>query len=220
MSWQVCFIPGLGVDERMFAYLTLAPEIKPTIIHWIAPLPNEKLDHYAGRLLPQVPKTDKLILLGVSFGGILVIELAKLLKPALVIIISSIKSRRELPWYYKPAAPLRLAYLLPIQWGKYLYFLQDYIFGVKTNPEKRLLRQLIRDMDMLFVRWALTRIAGWSNITLIPNLIHLHGTHDKLFPIRYLRNFTPVPSGEHLMVVTQGAYISELINQEIYRLKL
>ena len=148
MQEHICLIPGLGVDERLFKYLTLAPEIKQTVIQWIAPLPNEKLGHYASRLLAQVPVTDNLILLGVSFGGILAIELAKLLKPTLVIIISSIKNCHELPWYYKPAAPLRLAYLLPIQWGKYLYSLQDYIFGVKTPAEKKLLHQIIRNWNL------------------------------------------------------------------------
>jgi len=220
MQGHICLIPGLGVDERLFRYLTLAPEIKQTVIKWITPLPDEKLDQYASRLLPQIPTTNNLILLGVSFGGMLAIELAKLLKPTLVIIISSIKTCHELPWYYKPAAPLRLAYWLPIQWGKYLYPLQDYVFGVKIPAEKKVLHQIIQDMDIPFVRWALTQIAGWPNQTQIPNLLHLHGTHDKLFPVRYLRNFTPIPHGEHLMVVTQGTYISALINQEIYRLKL
>ena len=215
MDRHVCLIPGLGVDERMFAFLPLDPALKQTVIKWITPLPHEKLDHYAARLLPQVPVTESLILIGVSFGGILAVELAKLLKPTLVIIISSIKTCLELPWYYKPASVLRLPYLLPIQWGKYLYPLHDYLFGVTTTTSKKLLRQMIRDIDIAFVRWALTQIAGWQNKTVVPNLLHLHGTHDKLFPIRYVHNSIPISNGGHLMVVTQGTYLSKLINEKI-----
>lgn len=215
MNGQVCLIPGLGVDERMFAFLPIDPALQQTVIKWVTPLPQEKLEHYAARLLPQVPVTENLILIGVSFGGILAVELAKLLNPILVIIIFSIKTCRELPWYYKPASVLRLPYLLPIQWGKYLYPLQNFLFGVTSTTSQKLLRQMIREMSIPFVRWALTQIAGWQNITLVPNLIHFHGTHDKLFPIRYLRNFTPIPDGGHLMVVTQGAYLSKLIDEKI-----
>lgn len=219
MEYHICLIPGLGVDERLFRHLSLDPQFPQTILYWIKPAPDEELSRYAARLAAQTPANTALILIGVSFGGLMAIELAKLLNPILTIIISSIKNQNELPWYYKPAGKLKLPYYLPLHWGKYLYCLQAYLFGVKSPAEAHLLHQIIRELDITFVRWALTQIANWTNKTSITNLVHLHGTRDKLFPTRYLHNFIPVADGEHLMIISQAAYISQLINAELIRFK-
>ena len=216
--FHVCMIPGLGVDERIFEHLSVEQSFTRTIIRWIAPQPQENLAHYAARLAEQLPTTEQLILIGVSFGGIVAIEMAKMLNPVLTIIISSVKTSQELPWYYRLAGRLRLPYLVPLHLGKKMYRMQNYIFGAKTKEEARLLRQIIREIDIPYVRWALYQISTWPNKKLIPGLIHLHGSHDKLFPVRYIRNYTPLTGGEHLMVVSLGEQVSRIINAELLKL--
>jgi pimeloyl-ACP methyl ester carboxylesterase len=216
--FHVGLIPGLGVDERIFKHLALDKRFTSTIIRWIPPEPQENLAHYARRLTGQLPATGKLILVGVSFGGIIATEMAKILLPVLTIIISSVKTRQELPWYYRLAGKLRLPYLVPLQWGKNMPWLQAFIFGAKTKEEAQLLRQIIQELDINYVRWALYQISNWPNNTQVPNLFHLHGSHDKLFPVKYIRDFTPINQGEHLMVVSLGEQISQIINAEINKL--
>ena len=216
--YHICLIPGLGVDERIFQNLRISSDYQQTVLQWIKPEPYERLPSYAARLSAQIPAHQYLILIGVSFGGIIAIELAKLLPTSLTIIISSIKTQTEMPWFYKLAGKISLPYLVPVQWGKYMHRLQDYIFGPQSLTEAHLLHRIIAETDVAFVRWALNQTANWPNQTQVAKLVHFHGTHDKIFPTRYLRNFTPIPNGEHLMVVSKAELLSKLINTEISKL--
>jgi pimeloyl-ACP methyl ester carboxylesterase len=212
-------VPGLGVDERIFQNLAVDNRFTRIVIRWIKPFPNENLTHYASRLADQIPQKNNLIIIGISFGGIIATELSKILNPLQTIIISSVKTRHELPWYYRLAGKLRLPYLVPFQLGKNLPSLQAYIFGAKTEAEATLLRQIIQELDIGYVKWALYQISTWPNQTQISGLLHLHGTRDKLFPVRYIQNFWPIPGGEHLMVVSLGEQVSQIINTELLKIK-
>jgi pimeloyl-ACP methyl ester carboxylesterase len=216
--FHVVMIPGLGVDERIFQNLAVDNRFTRTIIRWIRPEPNENLTHYASRLADQIPQKKNLIFIGISFGGIIAVEMSKLLNPIQTIIISSVKTQYELPWCYRLAGKLRLPYWVPLRLGKKMPRLQAYIFGAKTKEEATLLRQIIQELDIPYVRWALYQISTWPNQINIPNLIHLHGSHDKLFPIKYIRNFQPITGGEHLMVVSLGEQVSRIINNELLKL--
>ncbi|MCP9751582.1 alpha/beta hydrolase, partial [Ferruginibacter sp. HRS2-29] len=82
---------GLGADERVFKYLKF-PGHHIVHIKWITALRNEPLAAYAKRLLEQV-STEHPILIGLSFGGIMAIEVSKLIPTEKVIIIASVKNR-------------------------------------------------------------------------------------------------------------------------------
>lgn len=72
-------IGGLGADERVFKYLNI--NVKTQIINWILQEPNEELKSYAKRLTEQINKNEEFAILGVSFGGIIAIEMAKFIRP-------------------------------------------------------------------------------------------------------------------------------------------
>jgi pimeloyl-ACP methyl ester carboxylesterase len=216
--YQIYLIPGLGIDERIFINLNLDRRFSQTVIRWITPEPRETLPHYARRLAQQLPDTNNFVLVGLSFGGIMAIELAKFRQPALTIIISSIKTRDELPWYFKASGWLKLPAFLPVHWGKYFVGLQTYFFGAKTAQEAKLLHQIIQEINIPYLRWSLTQITNWTNTELIPGLVHLHGTHDRIFPVKYLRNYTAIANGEHLMILSQGPYLRTLIEAELDKL--
>ncbi len=202
----------------MFQYLTLDKRFAITNIKWVKPDGKADLPQYAQQLLPQIPKADKLVLIGVSFGGIMAVELAKILNPALVIQISSVKTRFEMPWYYRLAGKLRLPYLLPLHWGKSFRNLQAFIFGANTTEAKKLLNQIISELDVAYVKWALTAIANWANTTPIPNVVQLHGMNDLIFPAKYIKGFTLVEAGTHLMIIIKAKELSFLINKELDKL--
>ena len=65
-------------------------------INWIAPLKKESLESYALRLRNYIPEPRPLII-GISFGGMLVTEMAKADSNIKGIIISSNKTSSEFP---------------------------------------------------------------------------------------------------------------------------
>ena len=96
MTPSVYFLPGLGADKRLFEK-QLQAGLPITILEWKTPNKNESIQAYTERMAADIPQTDNLIIGGVSLGGIMAIEIAKIVKPKKVIIISSIKNRSELP---------------------------------------------------------------------------------------------------------------------------
>ena len=101
---QLFLFSGLGADKRVFEFLDLS---KYSVYHisWIKPLPKELMADYARRLLPQI-KTEKPIFVGVSFGGMIALEIAKLILVEKVILISSAVSSKSIPSYFKVMANL------------------------------------------------------------------------------------------------------------------
>ena len=91
-------ISGLGADKRVFQYLTLNYELIP--IDQINPQGNESIKTYSIRLAQKIDTSEKFGIVGVSFGGLVAVEISKQLKPAITILISSVETRGELRQIY------------------------------------------------------------------------------------------------------------------------
>src|SRR5258706_15718778 len=106
MTRPIYCISGLGADEKIFANLHIKG-FELRYIPWIRPHKKERIEGYAKRMMEYI-KEDSAVLLGVSFGGMIGIEIAKQTKLHKLIIVSSIKSSSELPRWMKAAGTLKL----------------------------------------------------------------------------------------------------------------
>ncbi len=159
---KIYFISGLGADERVFQFLDL-PGYQGIPVVWEKPLPGESLSGYAARLLTQIDTQRRVILIGVSFGGIIAQEIAKLVSCEKIILISSVKAVTELPWTMQLVKFTRLYRLFPPPVLKWLNLLTaGYYFGTETQAEARLLRAIIQDTNNDFMQWAIARIMDWQ----------------------------------------------------------
>ena len=77
---HVYLMPGMAANPTIFEYIKL-PKDKYKIhwLEWQIPDKYETLQNYAKRMCKFI-KEDNVVLLGVSFGGILVQEMSKYLK--------------------------------------------------------------------------------------------------------------------------------------------
>ncbi len=197
----------------MFRFLRLPPDLPLEHVEWIAPLSvQESLQSYARRLQAQITAPNP-ILIGLSFGGVVAAELAKLLQPQKLIIISSLAHSSALPWYYRLLGKLRLQRHLPLKFLQSFLPLAPFFFGAHTPAEKKLLRQVILDIDETYLRWSLEQLLAWRQAAPLPNLFHLHGTADKVLPLRRRPGMFIVEGGEHLMVMSRSSEISDILNQ-------
>ena len=201
---------GLGADCRMFSRLQVAG-YKLNCIEWVRPEPDESLSDYAGRLAPMIDRTEPLILLGVSFGGVMALELSRLVQPSTTILISSIKSPAELPWYFRLPGHMRLHRLLPHNTSRFSEFNVRYLNGVREESDIRLLRAMLYDADMQFVRWAIDRLVLWKGCTPAGRVVHIHGTSDRMLPIRFVSPDIRVTGGSHLMIVSKAQELGDII---------
>lgn len=208
---EIYLLSGLGADRRVFGFVDF-PGFQVSHIEWVAPLDNEPIESYATRLLGQV-KTKRPILVGVSFGGMVAVEIAKQIDTDKVILISSAKTRNDIPSYFRRVGQLRLNKWIPLRMLKAVNWLTYWYFGTKTKQEKELLRTIIKETDNKFLRWAVDKIANWSNTKRLSNLTHIHGTNDRILPLTSA-DFE-IPGGGHLMIVNKGLEISGLICEVI-----
>jgi pimeloyl-ACP methyl ester carboxylesterase len=180
----VYLIGGLGADERAFAQLDWGP--RPTVfVPWLAPHPTDDLRRYAQRMLAQIP-TARPTLVGLSFGGMLAVEMGHLVNCEQIIVLATAKTRRELPWYFRLAGHLRLDQLLPTAWLLKPNLLVYWLFGANCAEARQLLASNLRHTDPSLLAWALRQIPRWRNQALPPRLRHLHGTADRVLPRRYV----------------------------------
>lgn len=208
-------ISGLGLNEKLFLKLRLNQPLQH--IHWIDPLDQESLSDYCLRLSQQVKEKTPPILIGVSFGGIAAIEIAKHIPVNRVIIISSIKTDKERPWLFY------LARLFPVyKFGRQrqLRFksikLWGWLFGLHTASARQYFLSMLSETSEKYIAWAIHQISHWQNDTYPDSLIHIHGNRDKIFPWRLIKNAILVPKGDHGMIVTRASNISDLIRRTLF----
>lgn len=209
------FLSGLGADERVFKYLKLNNSEK-NYIKWITPQKNETISEYCSKLAKQIDTTKDNILICVSFGGIIGIELAKVIKFKKIIIISSIKDKYELPILYRIFGFLKLYKIAPSWLFKSNISLITFLFGVENQEHKNLLRNIIIDTNPVFLKWAISQILTWSNTENIDNLIHIHGDNDKILPSRNIKKFIKIDGGSHSMIVTKAEEINNKIDEILF----
>ena len=212
-SRAVFCMPGMAASPKIFEYIKLPEPFELHLLSWIPPKKNETLTSYAFRMCERVSAPHP-ILLGVSFGGVLVQEMAKHLNPACVVIISSIKNANELPLPMRMARKTNAHKLLPTQWIKNLDALTLFAFGKGIQKRLSLYQKYLSERDPDYLNWAIDSLVHWDQKKTMENIIHIHGIDDTVFPIK---NITPPfhkIEGGHAIIITQAKWL----NQELPKL--
>ncbi|HEY0731127.1 MAG TPA: alpha/beta hydrolase, partial [Chitinophagaceae bacterium] len=210
-------ISGLGADERAFEKLNLPEDWNIKHIKWVDPLSNESLEHYSKRLSEQIDRSSTYSFIGLSFGGIIALEMAKFMHPRRIVVLSSLTTQSELPLKYKIAGKFWLHKMVPSYFYKNPTSLTNWLFGVKNNSDKRLLKMIIEDTPDYFLKWAIDRILNWSNNVRPDDVIHIHGDKDKLLPVHLTKADVIIKNAGHLMVYTHADQVSKTLTEVLNR---
>ena len=93
---HVYFMPGMAANPIIFEHIKLPEnQFKMHWLEWIIPEKEETLSHYAQRMCNQI-KHEDIVLLGVSFGGILVQEMSKFIKVRKLFVVSSVINKNQI----------------------------------------------------------------------------------------------------------------------------
>ncbi|KAA0990097.1 alpha/beta fold hydrolase [Dyadobacter aurulentus] len=212
---NVYFLSGLGADKRVFSRLKLDDDILIHHIEWIKPAKKETIAQYAQRLLPQIDTTKPFQLVGVSFGGMIASEIAEIVKPERIIIISSTSTGIPVSGFYRGLTKFLLLSPFAGPVLKSANKITYKYFGATTPEAKSLLRDILHDTDTKFLKWALARTGSWEKKQRAENLYHIHGDQDRLIPVKLVKPDTVIAGGGHLMVFSQAAEISAILNKKL-----
>jgi pimeloyl-ACP methyl ester carboxylesterase len=209
----IYFLSGLGADERIFQWLRY-DGYRPVHVRWVPPVRGEAIACYAKRLAEQIENrtTQPPTLVGLSFGGMVAIEIAKQIPTEKVILLSSVKQRSEVPRYYKLFRLFPIHRIFPfksILWAA--YWLAYWLFSPEGIDEKKLLKNILKDTDPGFLKWALHQVVVWQNQEIPENVVQIHGKRDRIFPFRCVSPNYALENCGHLMVMNRAAEISNLL---------
>jgi len=209
------FISGQAADEKMFENLTLPSNIEVRYIHWIEPLKNETLIGYSKRLTQQMDLGKNFVLVGMSLGGIVAVELNKIIHPKQTIIISSIATKDEIRPLFKFFKSTRLYKIVPAGFYKWYPPFLDWYFGAKTKREKALLRFYAKTISKNYMKWAINEVLNWKNEYRPENLFHIHGMADRVLPCKYTHADVKIKDGTHMMVHNRAEEISKILGEKL-----
>jgi pimeloyl-ACP methyl ester carboxylesterase len=209
------FISGLGADSRIFQNLVLPEAFKIHYVEWMPVSENESMESYCRLLSTQINQQEPFTLVGLSFGGVIAIELSKILKPVQTVLISSFCFKKEVPWFYILLGKSRIYKILPLRILLKPNNIAFRLFGAYKPEMKNLLRQILEDTDPVFFEWAIRQLFSWNNHWKPANLIRIHGTEDKILPYKEMMGAIPVPGGEHLMTYSKSAIVSRILTEKL-----
>jgi pimeloyl-ACP methyl ester carboxylesterase len=206
------FISGLGADKKAFQKIKLPDAYEPVYLDWIPPQKNESLTNYARRFSSLIKNDDAFILIGLSFGGMLASEIARLRRPMKTIIISSLASSNELPWYFKQAGKIGLHKSVPMKFLKAGTIIKN-IMGVASKEDKAIIYNYAKYADHDLVRWSLHAIVNWDQPDRLPGIVHLHGSNDRMLPLKYTHPDFIIKGGGHLMIFNKADEVNKILNE-------
>jgi pimeloyl-ACP methyl ester carboxylesterase len=209
---KVYFISGLAADSRVFKYIKLPPGYEPVYLDWIPPQHKETLEAYSVRLSASINKSEPFVLLGLSMGGMIATEIAKRSKPQACILLCSVPTHKHFPSHFKWAYFLRLHKLMPVRIIKLASLLKRG-FTADNKEDKQLLKEVIKDSDPVFIRWAMHAILSWKNEVIPKPLWHIHGSNDEILPIRFTQPTHRVAGGNHLMIMSKARELNSFLEE-------
>ncbi len=210
---DVLLLPGLANDARLFDGLVgSALFTVPPWPEWDA---TDTLQSFAGRLAASLASPPEIVG-GASFGGMVALEMAAVLRPRAVILLGSARSPDAI------AAPLR-------RLGR----LVDWVPGRAFHPRpfRAALPLLLRKRSMLdaaqrarvramwdsvsgpFLKWSCRAMLSWHPTEVDVPVFHLHGDRDRLIPIDGVRPTEILRGAGHLFPITHPAEVAEFVRR-------
>jgi hypothetical protein len=192
-----------------------------TFLEHIAPAyPTESITEYALRVCMRIQDyQEDSVIIGMSLGGIISVEISKILAMKRVFLISTIKHPSEFPWQIKMLKSLPLekvqipAWLIrksvkPVSW----------LLGVTDSLGRDHIQSMIDSASEEHIAWAQYAAANWDNRLIPDYYIHIHGTKDEIFPANYIRATHFIEGGNHYMIMERAKEIADIINSEIKKI--
>ncbi len=201
-------VPGLGASTSIFEYIKLPDIFQLHFIPWKIPDKEDTLESYASKMCNEI-KHDNSILLGVSFGGIMVQEMSKIVNTHKIIVISSVKSKYELPKRLQLVRDTKLYKLLPTALFEKVNGWEQFFFGETNKKIAKVYEKYLNVMNKQYLDWAIENVLCWQQEKPLPNTIHIHGTKDHVFPVENINNCILISNATHAAILRRSKWFNE-----------
>ena len=209
---HVYCMPGLGASPKIFEHIHLPEDqFEIHLLEWKIPISlEESIQDYAERMCQDITHENP-VLVGVSFGGMIVQEINKLINVSHIIIISSVKTHHELPNRLKLAKVTKAYKLFPTWLVENFEEYSKYFLGDYLKKRRELYKMYLSVRNRHYMEWAIYNVLHWKQEEPIHNLTHIHGNEDHVFPVKHIQNFVAVEKGTHVIILMKAKTISQII---------
>tara|TARA_Y100000034_G_scaffold137038_1_gene219108 strand:- start:35225 stop:35914 length:690 start_codon:yes stop_codon:yes gene_type:complete len=216
----IYFVPGLAAGPEIFENLQFDPEkYELHYLKWFEPLAlEESLSNYAMRMTDLI-KHENPVLVGVSFGGIMVQEMSKFLKAKKVIVISSVKSKKELPLRFKIANISKAYKIFPTKLVSNFENYSQFFVGKTLQKRAKIYKKYLSERGEKYLKWSVKSVVKWNQEEAMEGVIHIHGTKDAVFPYERINDAISIEGGTHIMILTRAKEISTIIQEKLSTLQ-
>jgi len=206
---QVYFMPGMAAHSSIFEYIDLPKDnFECHFLEWSIPFKEQSLSDYALKMCGEINHKNP-VLVGVSFGGILVQEMAKIISVSKIILISSVKLSSELPKRMLFARYTSAHKLIPTGLVSNMELLAKYAFGETVTKRLDLYKKYLSIRDTVYIDWCIDKMVNWKQNEYPKNLVHIQGDKDAVFPIDNIANCIKVKNGTHTMIIHRAKWFNE-----------
>ena len=202
-------LPGMMADHRLLAsQQTAFPNL--VVPAWPEHRPSDTIGNFAERLADTLRPIGPCFVGGVSFGGVVALELARHLDSLGCILISSVRSSGELPLRFRLCRGAG--------------FLSQSAFDTVTSVAVRSFRPSMpraarRRSDRLlsspFFCWATRAMLRWTACDPGVPIAQIHGDADLTFPVERTQPDQIVDRAGHMLVSTHSEIVNQFISQFI-----
>ena len=202
-------MPGMAANPSIFENIKLPEDLYE--IHWLEwkiPYKEESLTAYAKRMIKDIKHKDP-VLLGVSFGGMLVQEMSKHISLKKLFVVSSVKSHHELPKRLKLLKYTKAYKILPTQLVGNIDLLAKYALGETIKKRVELYKKYLSVNDKRYLDWAIKEVVCWDQEAPNPDAIYIHGDKDMVFPHSCQGDCIIVKGGSHIMILNKYKWFNE-----------
>lgn len=213
-------MPGLAANPKIFEKIKLPEDqFEMHWLEWLIPLTNETLAEYAKRMNKYILHKNP-VLIGVSFGGIVVQEMSHFLEFKRLIIISSVKTKSELPRRMRYASKTGFFRLLPTSLVGYVDWLEKIAVGDYITKRAKLYKKYLSIKNPKYLDWAIENTVCWDWDEPREDVIHIHGDRDEIFPYKYINGCITVKGGTHIMILNRYKWFNKNLPEIILNGKL
>ncbi|ESU26983.1 hypothetical protein FLJC2902T_23240 [Flavobacterium limnosediminis JC2902] len=202
-------MPGLAASPKIFEKIQLPEDrFEIYLLEWFLPEKKETLVNYAKRMAAEIKHEDA-VLIGVSFGGILVQEIARIRLVRKTIIISSVKCQKEFPMRMKFVKNTKMYKLIPTRLFSNVEYLLKYSKNERMKERLVLYKMYLSVNDVKYLDWAIENVLIWKRTVADEKVVHIHGDKDDVFPIENIKNCIVVKGGTHAMILFKYKWMNE-----------
>jgi len=201
-------MPGMAANSKIFDFISLPENFNIHYLDWEMPIGDESIQEYSSRISKKI-KGKNIVLIGVSFGGIVVQEISKFIKTHKIIIISSIKTKNELPLMMQLGRKTKAYKFFNVKWIDDFESLALFVFGPIIKNRIELYRKYLSVRDKNYLNWSIDQLVNWNQKNPPKKVINIHGVNDLVFPSVYIKKAIFLKGGTHAIILRKASWFNK-----------